>query len=272
MLSMSRIVAVLALTVATAVAAYPAAAITNGAPDGDTHPYVGLVLTRDANGFSRCTGTLVSSTLLVTAGHCTDGITEPVQVWFEPGPIEPDPAYMNDGKCAGVHGYPCEGDASGSAHTYPGYDPANPVTADVGVVVLDTPVGEGPYAQLPEQDQLDALVKGQEFTAVGYGQQRSSNNGKQDVAIRQRMVSHPKLAKIDEKPVGDYGFLTTQNASTGGVCLGDSGGPMFLGATTVLAGVVSYVTNDTCTGSAGSFRLDRAGPLTWLEQQLAATT
>ena len=46
---------------------------------------------------------------------------------------------------------------------------------------------------------------------------------------------------------------------------------MFLDGRTVLAGVVSYVTNDTCKGAAGSFRLDRAGPLSWLQQELAAT-
>src|SRR4051794_37443929 len=110
---LSLLVAALVVALATAATAAPVSAITYGAADGDAHPYVGLVLTRDANGFSRCSGTLISPTLLVTAGHCTDGITEPVQVWFEPGPIPVDPAYHNDGNCAGVQGYPCVGDASG---------------------------------------------------------------------------------------------------------------------------------------------------------------
>jgi len=266
---MPRLVA-LAVALAAAATASPVSAITYGDADGTDHPYVGLLVTRDADGFSRCTGTLVSQTLLVTAGHCTDGITEPVQVWFEAGPIEGDPAYQGDGNCAGVHGYPCEGDVSGTAHTYDGYDPDAPTTADVGVVVLDEPVYLPAYAQLPEQDQLDGLAKGSAFTAVGYGQQRASKNGKKDVAIRERMVSRPSLQKINEKPVGDYAFLTSQNAGTGGICLGDSGGPMLLGDSTVIAGVVSFVTNESCKGSAGSFRLDRPGPLTWLQQELAA--
>jgi|tagenome__1003787_1003787.scaffolds.fasta_scaffold20988384_3 hypothetical protein len=271
MRSMSRHLAALAVLLTVTATAGPVSAITYGDPDGDAHPYVGLLVTRDANGFSRCSGTLVSPTLLVTAGHCTDAITEPVQVWFEPGPIEIDPAYKGDGNCAGVHGYPCEGDVSGTAHTYPHYDPADPTKGDLGVVVLDQPIELSAYGRLPDQDQLDTLAKGQQLTAAGYGQQRASKSGKQDVVIRERMVAHPALQKINEKPVGDYGFLTSQNASTGGVCLGDSGGPMFLDGGTVIAGVVSYVTNDSCKGSAGSFRLDRAGPLSWLQQELATT-
>ena len=47
----------------------PALAITDGGPDGEEHPYVGLMVADDANGnpLWRCSGTLISPTLFLTA-------------------------------------------------------------------------------------------------------------------------------------------------------------------------------------------------------------
>ena len=51
----------------------PASAITYGEPDGEEHPYVGLVGFYDAGGnwLWRCSATLISPTILLTAAHCT---------------------------------------------------------------------------------------------------------------------------------------------------------------------------------------------------------
>ena len=42
-----------------------------GTPDGETHPNVGLIAFYDATGRYRCSATLVSPTVLLTAAHCT---------------------------------------------------------------------------------------------------------------------------------------------------------------------------------------------------------
>jgi hypothetical protein len=47
-------------------------AITYGTPDGNAHPNVGLLVARIGTGFfAICSGTLVSPTVFLTAGHCT---------------------------------------------------------------------------------------------------------------------------------------------------------------------------------------------------------
>ena len=51
-------------------AAAPAGAITDGVPDGDAHPEVGLMVAYvDGVPSWRCSGTLISPTVYVTAGH-----------------------------------------------------------------------------------------------------------------------------------------------------------------------------------------------------------
>src|SRR6185436_6546962 len=67
------LLAVISVMVILAVAISPAAAITDGELDGEGHPYVVLLLMEigGAPAF-RCSGTLLSATVLLTAGHCTN--------------------------------------------------------------------------------------------------------------------------------------------------------------------------------------------------------
>ena len=115
--------------VLVAVCVASADALIWSRPDGDDHPYVGLVVF-DVGGrpSHRCSGTLISPTVFLTAGHCTDG-TDAARVWFDTRIT--DPTYPFGGGLA-VEGVP---------HTHHDYDgfATFPNTSDVGVVVLDTP-------------------------------------------------------------------------------------------------------------------------------------
>src|SRR5262245_25037668 len=59
---------------ALALLAAPAFAITNNWVEDNEHPFVGLAVFYDASGefIWRCSGSLISPTKFVTAGHCTD--------------------------------------------------------------------------------------------------------------------------------------------------------------------------------------------------------
>src|SRR5215208_8411179 len=73
-----------ATLLATLIAAAPAGAITNGAPDGNKHPnVVGLVAPAAYSDgtWIYCSGTLISPTVFLTAAHCAD-VSDRVRVTF----------------------------------------------------------------------------------------------------------------------------------------------------------------------------------------------
>lgn len=252
-------VAIIATTVG------PAQAITDGEPDGERHPYVGLMVAQDMNGnpLWRCSGTLMSPTIFLTAGHCTEAPAAHVEIWFDADVQSGIPA----------NGYPFTGQASGTPYTHPQYNPNAFFLYDLGVVVLNAPVPKSAYGALPQLNVLDNLKtqRGKQdvtFTAVGYGLQRSFPDAvaaKKNEALRVRMLSTPKLIQVNVPgATGDFSVLLSNNANTGGTCFGDSGGPNFIGASNVVGGVTSYGKNGNCAGTGGVYRVDRADDLNWL--------
>jgi hypothetical protein len=73
-----------AFVAALIIVVVPAGAITNGQADAGEHPYVGELIFFDADfidsrfddpgGWFSCSATMLSSTVIVTAGHCTYGV------------------------------------------------------------------------------------------------------------------------------------------------------------------------------------------------------
>jgi hypothetical protein len=220
--------AAVGLLVSLAVA--PVGAITHGSLDGDDHPMVGLMTAHAEGGeyLWRCSGTLISPTVFITAGHCTEpddsqGFGPPTSalVFFSDELIVPDSDFtLEDRSCDGIEGYPC-GDAtetaiSGSLNLHPEYDPGAFFTHDLGVVILDEPYDPpGAFASLPELDEMDGLHPGPgtRFTAVGFGLQKAHGPGAswRDVANRVRMVAHPYLLQIDTGFTGDFSILLSKS-------------------------------------------------------------
>ena len=259
-----RRIAVVAVVVAVALSAATGLAIKYGEFDGNRHPYVGLMVAQLADGTPlwRCSGTLLSPTVFLTAGHRTEDPAARIVIWFD--------ADVQSGVPG--NGYPFVGQASGVPFTHPQYDPYAFFRYDLGVVVLDTPIVMPQYGALPQQDVLDSLSKRrglQEtgFTAVGYGMQASFPDAAswKDQSFKIRMVSYPQLVQINVPGyTGDFSMLLSNNANTGGTCFGDSGGPNFIGGSNVIGGVTSFARNGNCAGIGGVYRVDRLADLAWL--------
>jgi hypothetical protein len=264
---MRRILIALCASALLAALASPAAAITRGGePDGENHPYVGIMVANmeDGTPIWRCSGALISPLVFVTAGHCTEAPAARATIWFETT-LEPDPA---------AFGWPFGGATSvdGTVHTHPLYDPNAFYLYDLGLVVLDEPVKLDEYAQLPSVDQVDDLGKGRKsaaVTAVGYGLQAMSINPVIDMVQADLTRYQATLFVVDTKGVAGIGnlpdshsMILSGDAKHGGTCFGDSGGPI-LDGTTILA-VTSFGLNFNCAGVGGAFRIDRTIELAWI--------
>lgn len=277
---MKKITLILAIVVMLTMAlAGTALAITDGELDNGGHPNVGLMiaLTENDEPLWRCSGTMLSETVFLTAGHCVEEPAAKAEIWFEDGPVawgSWDPA--SNPTCAGETGYPCQGDVGGTTQVYPGYLTGPWWMNDVGVVVLDEPYDAGVYGELPDVYQLDGLKtkRGQNktfFTAVGYGLQKSFPDAAawKDVSERVRMVAYPHLIQINVPGyVGNFSMVLSNNANTGGTCFGDSGGPNFLEDSNIVAAVTSFGKNGNCAGQGGVFRLDQPEVHDWVSSFL----
>jgi len=257
--------ALLAICAATLTFVIPVGAITNGELDGNRHPAVVLLLMEvKGQPAFRCSGTLLSPTVLLTAGHCAG----------EPGEFSGMRVFTESDVENGDNNYPFAGPNSVEAVTWsahPLFKEATFFLHDVGVVVLQSPgvkLKRGSYGVLPAEDELDSLHPRAStvFTSVGYGVQRI--NPAFVTAERIRMFAQPHLLQINTGFTGDFSLLLSNNHSTGGTCFGDSGGPNFLGTSNVIAGVTSFGLNGTCGGTGGVFRLDRGNVLDFVNSFL----
>ena len=264
-----------ALVAAFAISVVPAGAVTDGELDGNRHPGVVLLLMEvGGQPMFRCSATLLSPTVVLTAGHCTNN--------FPDAPFTGMRVFTESDVQAGIgitNNYPFAGPnaveaVSWAAH--PLYETGPFFLHDVGVVILQAPGVPGlpasAYGVLPGLNSLDALKPNRQttFDSVGYGLQKSFPTAAawKNVANRTRMIAHPHLVQVNTGFVGSFSLLLSNNANTGGTCFGDSGGPNFLAGTNVVAAVTSFGLNRPCGGTGGVFRMDRRDVLDFVNGYL----
>lgn len=277
MRSLRRTLAVLATTMVIGLAAAaPAAAITGGEPDGDRHPNVGIIVFYDPTGRFRCSATLVTPSVLITAAHCTFGSIGRTLVTFDTviaeQPPSPFPAAADPGVGYTAAELAAAGYLSGTPLTHPQYSNFTDLKNwnDVGVVVLDEPVTGIDPATLAPADHLDRYAQpalnSTIFDAVGYGTEvRRPESGPQ----KPQPMSFPLIRRFTTMP-GQQ--LTPQilqlngnehdGRGGGGTCFGDSGGPVLIDG--FLVAVTSYGFTANCRYLGGYQRVEIAVVRSWL--------
>jgi hypothetical protein len=264
---MRKLIAPLALLIALLLWAGPAAAITNGEPDNGRHPYVGLIVfdVNNAQGnpvpSHRCSGALLTPTVVLTAGHCTLD-TVRARVWFDEN-VQTNSEYPFSGATS----------YDGEAFTHPDF--CNPCAGglpgfalnDIGVVVLSEPVptsAVNEYGSLPSEGVVDTLRNKSAVDITGYGVNVRQVGGGPPVwgGPRVRLFADSRLVS------GNFThaeFVIKLKQNKGGTCFGDSGGPDLIAGTDTVIAVNSYVTNGNCAGTAYSSRVDLGDTLDWIE-------
>jgi secreted trypsin-like serine protease len=228
---MRRFIVLIALAAGLAAAlAQPGDAVTNGQPDGNAHPNVGIFvfeLTREQGLF--CSGTLIAPSVFLTAGHCTallESLGRPAAwVTFD-----------------SVLDLDAESLIPVTYATHPGFNPRT-LENDLGIALLARPAAGIAPAELPPVGLLDRMkdagtLDDASFTTVGYGLSATFKEGP-------RAYSWDGVRRASTSPFAgltQHSLVLLQNndaTEEGGACFGDSGAPRLLGATNLVVAVTS---------------------------------
>ena len=230
-------------------------AITGGEVD-TVHKNVGLVRFTTADGRFRCSGTLISQTVVLTAGHCTEGPATNVYVSF-------DDALQLDPLPAGIT--PRRGRARGALHhrhrpSRSRLDGKLSIAKqhDQGVVVLDAAASSkwpgimpAPLPPVGYLDRNQGQLKNETFTLSGYGV--DIGDKKAQIVIRERRMTTSYLKNVQSEVVV-FQVNDKDSKAGGGSCFGDSGGAVFSNG--YVLGDASYVNSLSCNATGSYQRTD----------------
>ena len=267
MIRKAKLLALAVAALGVLVTAAPAMAITDGTRD-TVHTNVGLVRFTLPEGRFRCSGTLIAPTVVLTAGHCTEGPATNVYVSFDTDlaldPLAPNISAAERARRAAHY-------ITGTAHPDPGWTGKLSLSKqhDQGVVVLDQPattkwaITPAPLPPIGFLDRNQGQLKNETFTLVGYGV--DIGDKKTQIVVGERRSTTSYLKNVQDEVVV-FQINDNDSKAGGGSCFGDSGGPAFLGP--YVLGDASYVNSLTCNATGSYQRVDTTYSRNFLNQFL----
>lgn len=247
----------------------------------DSTGYVGVVVlfsdTDRTQPIGYGTGFLISSTVMITAGHNLIEPTAAVSVCFDDGPITYE--IDEDGK---IVYYGANKIYEGTLELYPQYNPTLAgnqefATSDIGIIILDEPVdGITYFPFLPDENFADALPAKTDLRVIGYGLQYQvtpKKNGVENswVGTVSRNSAIVQLVNNNFAGGDKYLKLTANNGQDrGGIAFGDSGGPVVYSSDEgeIVLAVNAFVSSDNCRGVSYHTRLDVQQVREWISGYL----
>ena len=240
--------------------------IIGGEPTGDnSFANVGaLLFDFDENGVitgddALCSGSLISATVFLTAGHCVSFFGEGAQLYvsFEADLFDRALSVI---AATAFHLDPEFGHDFGDLH-------------DLAVVILPESKTRGiTPLQLPSEGLLDELaaaggLKGQLFLNVGYGVDATQRGVPGYTFDGVRKVSKSLFQALE--PAWLWLKMNQNATGEGGDCFGDSGSPKFFDGNTRL--IVATVTSgdNVCRSTSRDYRLDTPTARAFLGQFVA---
>jgi hypothetical protein len=278
--TMRKLVVLLALVVGMlAATVLPAGAITGDSQQDFEHPFVGVVVFYDGQGevSHRCSGSLLTPTVFLTAGHCTTdffGEVETARVYFQQDALVGFKTGFPDDCARGTLGVTCA--TSDELYDYDYAPPWRdfPDIRDVGLVILDQEIKLSEYGALAAPGSLDKLAtrRGQQeitFTHSGYGVIDAT---KMDPTLSQeRLMAQSKLTNLRSALTDGFSVQLNGNGKgRGASCNGDSGGPIFYGgytSNTIVALSGWWLgSRNPCEGNVYYYRTDRQEVIDWIKE------
>jgi len=243
----------------------------------DSTSYVGIVVFFNAQQqpISYCSGTLISPTVILTAGHGTHGAAFAIAC-FDQGPF--DYSFQN-GQLSYYGNEPLH---TGVPVTYPSYSlnveagtKAKDVlsVSDLGLVILDTPVqGVTKFATLPKVNFDDSLSVKTNLKVIGYGEQTTAPPANSLLTSLSGTLSRNSatVQLLSDHFAGSEHYIkctTNPSHGRGGVSFGDSGGPVIYqtrNGHNILLAINAYLNNANGYGPSYHTRVDNPQVLNWI--------
>ncbi|XP_011210983.2 serine protease 1-like isoform X2 [Bactrocera dorsalis] len=229
--------------------------ITNGnkAATGQFPYQAGLSLTRSTGNYW-CGGSLIGSTWVLTAAHCSDQVTQVI-------------VYLGSTtRTASKVKYTV---TSSSIYQHTGYD-SKTLANDITLIKIPavTYTSEISAIKLPSISSSYATYAGSYAIASGWGRTSDTSSTSSSLNYaRLPIIANSVCSATYGTKVVTANTICISTPSGTSTCQGDSGGPLALESDGVLVGVTSFVSSSGCQSGAPAGFIRVTSYLNWIKER-----